>query len=518
MAGRVLHLLERSGRYYARVVVPHRLRSILGKRELTSPLGADRREALRKLPAAVAGFQDMLASAEARLAAPTQRATPRRRSVDPIELARVHFAEANAFDEEARNADPRYATFGFVDPDYVQALEAIAAGRARNEEIASTIEAVLRKFQRRGHMSQTPGSPDWRAAARLLALAELAALDVTARRDDGEPDPPLPDFLTVPEEAAALAQREPASVGDVFRSHWRELKAAGKSPDAEKRWTHVLDHLTGFLGHDDARRITRRDAIRWKDELLETRAAKSVRDVYVAAAKAAFNTALNNDVIDANPFASVKIKVGRKQLNREKGFNDEEAAAILKAAWRYRRSTKKEHQTTADAKRWTPILAAYTGARIGELTQLRVEDLGEKDGIPFIRITPEAGTVKTATYRDVPLHPHLVELGFVAFAKAKGRGALFYRPSSNEGALPFRVVADRVGKWVRGLQVADTAVAPNHGWRHRVKTIGREAKIDSRVLDAIQGHAPRTAGDDYGDVTLVTKHRAILTLPRYRLE
>lgn len=42
------------------------------------------------------------------------------------------------------------------------------------------------------------------------------------------------------------------------------------------------------------------------------------------------------------------------------------------------------------AKRWTPLLAAYTGARIGELVQLRAEDVRHEAGIDYIRITPEA--------------------------------------------------------------------------------------------------------------------------------
>jgi hypothetical protein len=60
-------------------------------------------------------------------------------------------------------------------------------------------------------------------------------------------------------------------------------------------------------------------------------------------------------------------------------------------------------------------------------------------------------------------------------------------------------------------------VQPNHGWRHRLKTQGRDLGIDARVLDAIQGHAPRTAGEDYGDVSLKAKAAAIERLPRYSL-
>jgi hypothetical protein len=46
--------------------------------------------------------------------------------------------------------------------------------------------------------------------------------------------------------------------------------------------------------------------------------------------------------------------------------------------------------------------------------------------------------------------------------------------------------------------VSDPNVAPNHGWRHRFKTVGMEAGIPPRILDAIQGQAPRSVADTYG--------------------
>jgi hypothetical protein len=60
MAAKVRHLIQGSGRYHARLVVPKPLRSVIGKVELSVPLGAERMTALRKLPAAVAGIQDRI--------------------------------------------------------------------------------------------------------------------------------------------------------------------------------------------------------------------------------------------------------------------------------------------------------------------------------------------------------------------------------------------------------------------------------------------------------------------------
>lgn len=58
MAGKVRNLLNRDERYFARLVIPKELRPFMnGKTELRTPLGPDYREALKKLPGAVALLQ-----------------------------------------------------------------------------------------------------------------------------------------------------------------------------------------------------------------------------------------------------------------------------------------------------------------------------------------------------------------------------------------------------------------------------------------------------------------------------
>ena len=143
------------------------------------------------------------------------------------------------------------------------------------------------------------------------------------------------------------------------------------------------------------------------------------------------------------------------------------------------------------------------------LPQLRGEDVQSADGVHYIQITPAAGTVNTG-YPERTLHDHLLDDGFLDFVKERGAGALFYRNAARRGKnSPAEIVAGKLGKWIRSLGVISDEVQPNHGWRHRLKTVGRELRIDAHVLDAIQGHASRTAGDNYGDVTLKAKRDAI---------
>ena len=118
------------------------------------------------------------------------------------------------------------------------------------------------------------------------------------------------------------------------------------------------------------------------------------------------------------------------------------------------------------------------------------------------------------------MHPQLVELGFLDFVARAGEGAaLFYDIHKPRRGVqhPAKHVANRVSAWVRSLDLFPSEIDPSHGWRHRFKTVGREEEISDRVLDAMQGHAGRTAGDDYGDVTLKARDRAIQKMPSYAL-
>ncbi|HEY2106358.1 MAG TPA: hypothetical protein VGH29_11270, partial [Candidatus Binataceae bacterium] len=48
---------------------------------------------------------------------------------------------------------------------------------------------------------------------------------------------------------------------------------------------------------------------------------------------------------------------------------------------------------------------------------------------------------------------------------------------------------------------------------HRFKTMGMDSGVSTRVLDAIQGHAPRTAWDGYGEVTVKAQADATARIP-----
>lgn len=519
MAGKDRYLQERNGRYYARLVVPEVLRPHLdNKTELRAPLGADRRAAVKALPAAVVEIQKKLDVAE-RARAGSSRQIPLKFPLSDDRIAVESYFHRLEQDEELRCKDPLYAG-GPIDDGFVADLRRGASGEAGDAQLMDTVGHRIAEFKRRGNTEVQFGSDAWRSLARKLCRSELEALQRVVEREVGDFSGQLrdPDLITAAAQSSVVVvEPEPVSLLGLFDDYVLAKRTVGKGAGAEKRWASVFKDLRKFVGHDDARRLTKQDLMSWRNELIKTRAAKTVSDVYLASVRTILNWAVREDRLTENVAVNVRQELPKKNASRERGFTDAEAGVILAAAWSYVRPAK-EHEATAAAKKWVPWLCAFTGARVTELTQLRKQDLRQDGELWVIRITPDAGTVKAGGYRDVPLHPQLVELGFTAFVEASPSGPLFHRNSSPKSALSAaRTVSGRISTWLGTLKIIPVGVSPSHGWRHRFKTVGRELGSSDRVLDAICGHAGKTAGDNYGDVTVTAKARVINRFPNYAM-
>jgi integrase len=335
------------------------------------------------------------------------------------------------------------------------------------------------------------------------------------------PDPAAQSFGTfVPPQKAGPNVGK--SLTALVEAWWTEAQATGRKPSTYESYSSAMAKFVDFLGHEDVSRVSREDVIRFKNFRLgsinprngKRIAAKTVKDSDLAALKSIFGWAKDNDWRVDNPAEGVTLDRSTRPILRDPGFTDEEAVAILRAARDYRRKARESSKTAA-AKRWVPWLCAYSGARVGEMAQLRKQDVRREGERWIVTITPDAGTVKTNKVREIPLHPHLVEMGFPAFVQLAPVGHLFLTPPGDgdvRGSL--QGVKNRLQAFVRKI-VKDPNVAPNHGWRHRFKTVGREAGISETTLAVIAGQRPPTVGERYGATTTRTMAAAIERLPWY---
>lgn len=305
------------------------------------------------------------------------------------------------------------------------------------------------------------------------------------------------------------------SLAGIATAWYNAALANGKKKKTAKSYRKKIGQFAAFLKHNDAHRVTRADVLQWGDK----RAAEGISAVTIqrtdfAAFGTVFAWAVDRGHMPSNPAERLSAPGLVKPTIRDPFFSSQEAAAILKAARAVVGSGRKAFKTTA-AKRWIPWLCAYSGARVTEMAQLRKQDVAQHEGQWFIRLTPEAGSIKTGQFRTVPVHEHLIAEGFLEFVRVVNDGPLFCnvgRDGTTTG--PAEGVGDRVREFVRTV-VRDPEVQPNHGWRYTFKTRGHEAGIPERTLDAICGHAPRTQGARYTKVTPTAMVEAMKRFPRY---
>ena len=269
---------------------------------------------------------------------------------------------------------------------------------------------------------------------------------------------------------------------------------AEKQPawNTEAGWKGVFRAMTEHFQQRSAASITPEEAQHWVTGLISPkRSARTVDNNYIAASKTVFGWAVEHKRLARNPFATVKVTIPRPIKLREKSLRPDERRTILKAALGIAASDTADNA----ARRWVPWLCAYTGARPGEITQLRGSDVVQEHGIWAIRVTPDAGSVKGREPRLVPLNDHLIEQGFLKFVTERGEGPLFYNPDtrSAKGELqkrkpPRSVLArQRLAHWVRSLGIVEKGLSPLHGWRHTFKRLA--GTIGIFVCEAVFRHA-----------------------------
>ena len=486
------YLAKRGATYYFRRLVPEELRPYLDSRRewMISLRSKDREEAKRKIPDHTIASDALIDAARAslhgdrasgRAMSPASRGVPEPLSPGAAEQAEYEFQEeqAAAYRWKARAEARR------------ELRHRLATRRSDELNIPEqAMRDILR--EREAEHAQMVAERQERGAANLAAATARAA--------------------------------EPLPLLDVFDAYAKEQQL---KPTTSYEWRTNINALVGFLGHDDAKRVTVDDLDRWRDVLLSEvtkrgtiRSPATVKDKYFAALRATLNWAVEKRKLKENVATQVVVRVPKKAKLRDSNFTTLEAAAILRASLLPATDAISDH--LALARRWVPWLCAYTGARVNEVTQLRGNDITQIDGFWTIRITPEAGTVKANIARTVPLHSHLVEQGFLAVANAANAAPIFYDPTlvrkPGAGNRHAKKVGERLAEWVRnGVGITDPGLQPNHGWRHTFKTMAIEAGIPERVADAIQGHAPRSVGQTYGSVSLKTQAAAVALLPRYEV-
>ena len=360
--------------------------------------------------------------------------------------------------------------------------------------------------------------------AALKAIQLAAETNLKKAQGDYSPDeiakrfPPWqPERGGVPESASV-----PVGKFDLFALLDHKFQTQSLKQKTREDYRGYLGKFVEMIGHSDARQVTKDEVREWRDKLIaEGLSSKTINDKYRAALSAVLSHAVEEFGLADNVAKGIRDKREAPAPNGPKGYNLEQASAILTATFGgTSKAISIPHQR---ALFWVPWICAYTGLRVSEVTQLQGANVREEGGIACLLITPTDGSTKSGKAWMTAVHPHLVELGLLDMFRTVGDGPAFYvpyPPETNLASLPVnsraKEAGNRVGEWITSeLGIPAPGGKPNHAWRHLFTTLTRDHSTDKQARDYMMGSGPKDAREGYGDWSAVALHREISKLPSF---
>jgi integrase len=549
MAIKVKHLLVRDGRHWARMSVPEQVRHIIGKTELLTALGPDRREALRQLPGAVADMQSQLDAA--RIQIDGARPAPRGRPMTLPAIARAHYADRLYLDSEFRN-HPRYASVGIND-GYVADLKRAIAGNVTNDELAEIVGEIVEAFRARGNLAVEPYSREWREVARTLAGIEMEVLRRVFERDEGDfSGAPTHPALTIEQKAPVQGDPLAPRIMDPERSckTLSELavdfvRERGASSSVNRETDVAVRMLEENFGEQRAvYTITRKDVIAFKRVLAEVPRLYANRFPQTA-----LPDAIRANKARSTPYPAIDVRTGGKYLAhihsilgwcvRNDILPDNPASGIKPDAVRERSQAPRVNFSPGDLTKifgserydtskvlieaqWAELISLFTGMRASELAQIKLDSVRTERGVLVFRV--EERTKNRGSQRLIPVHAKLLELGLerhIQELRRKGAEHLF--PAWYKTGMAKKVRADK-GDDRSALNDYFSTVFPRsfnrtvlpklginggrkswHSFRHCFRTGLSMAGVEKSIGDALAGHADGSMAATYVHAVSVEK-------------
>lgn len=556
MAGYQLFKRKKNGKelgpWQLRVFVPKSLQGRVGKSEVFRSLGtADRRLADRRVHATLTEIEsgwNLPADGGAEL------------SNDPAALGvKIGYDGMLATLEDRRRAWPA------DDAEYearIAKREADLRRLARRVQDGdmATFEAIAdRAIAKRG-VSIAKGSERYSELVSVIADASVDALSVFTRRAAGELDAEPRTAIVREAKAKAAAKAKSGEMLLEFFEAWgAEMLAKGeKRPDTVNQDRKVIEQFAAFVGSDRAiDSITPREVAAYRETLRELPPKWTMKrelrnlDMRAAAVKArelnlprtAFTT-VNKHLSTISPL--YKWVAGKpewaglqnpcnglfhakvKGKNRRPAFSTAQLNTILQSPlFTGFQGDGKEHlpgnQRADDWRFWIPIIAMFTGARIGEVAQLRVGDVRRERGVWFVHIRHEERdglTTKSGKSRIAAAHPTLLRIGLLAFHQRQ-----LERAGGDETAPLFPELAPNARGQISGtpsawwrdylaaIGVKDSAVEGgdgfgSHSFRHTLSDrLRSEAELLDNEVAVCLGHNQKTTTSGYGTLSQGTVTR-----------
>ena len=253
---------------------------------------------------------------------------------------------------------------------------------------------------------------------------------------------------------------------------------------------------------------------------LTTLAPTSIR-AYLKDMQMIFNWAIAMDLCASNPANNLRIVDHRDKSKLRVAFDMEDLKLIFERAPLYagcKAAHRRKHRGTLiikDSLFWVPLVALFTGARLGEIAEATTNDFKKDGDIVYLDVQAPTGNrrLKTkAANRAIPIHPELIRMGFLRYLERQrelGHRKVFLEIQGQRSIQDSRGWSQYWRHFQESARITDRRKV-FHSFRHTFKRACRDCGIDEEVHDVLTGHRPYESGRRYGQgIAFKTLHRAI---------
>jgi integrase len=375
-------------------------------------------------------------------------------------------------------------------------------------------------------------SPSWKLAQRAVQSATVRAQASIAARNKG-------DVVATPEAAAPLPHEAMGLLASEVRKKWiaerSKSRWVAKTRHEHEVWSQRFLDLVGdkpvgsytkadgrlfketlqqlppnWTKHRDLRQLDIVKAAAKSTELkLEPMSDKNLNKLMNFVSAMWMWAAKQYDEVRSSPFNGLKIEIKQRARDERDPFTTEQLRRIFNAPVYVGCHSSQRWKVPGDrvlsdsGQYWVPLISLFSGARLGEIVQLRLADVREEYGVLYFWLDDEEDDQRLKnenSRRSIPVHPELMKLGFgdlLTRRRASGATRLFADLKIGKDGYYSSPFSKYFGRFLVSVGAKSKKTA-FHSFRHSFEDACRDAELPVELTNALQGHGAEGMAGRYG--------------------
>lgn len=511
---RVRNLQRRSnGVFYLRVFIPRDLVPRFGRRELTRSLDTRIR--------AEGEFLTFLLRLKVRTLFDMARQNASLTPADLQSLAKRYLdwhleqAEADRLKRRIKDGELLY-----ILDQHQENIEELDRWISKNQ--LAQADPALKSLLSREGISLDPKSPEYLKLAHYVLRAMRESERIEMERAKGNFNAEVIDdlFKHLSPDINGLPQLVSSPSFADLTTKWLSERQGTWAPKTLVKHTGNINAWQGLIGgHKAVSTITKADVRDARDKLrrlpanwmkkfpgktavqvlnngkptgIQVIAPASV-NAYVMTISSFFGWAEKEGYVTTNPATKLRIDDPVKAKEKRHPFKPKHLTTVFSAPiYTGMKSDFKWMNPGTfhrrDHRFWIPLIGLFSGMRLGEITNLKKEDVRSEAGVLVFDIQ-QAKT--SAGIRLVPVHSQLVQIGFEDYVAASKANELIFPDTSDKS------FSKLFGRFLDRLEINDSKLV-FHSFRHTFIDALRAAKIQEPIIQAIVGQSRGNVTSQYG--------------------